>query len=157
MTDYNGTPLDELQWREPEAVAYHNGITAENIHLYFMYSPFCDPTSNNKVLELQLKFNEGQYPILLSRTEFETRLRGMQGLEYMIVEGPTKTEPGMNPVWVIRKQRRTKERGREDSLAVLGSYFAVGENIYQAPSVEDILTCRLVNMNQLSSALVSIC
>jgi mediator of RNA polymerase II transcription subunit 6 len=147
MTDSNGTPLDELQWREPGAVDYYRGITAENIHLYFMLSPFCDSTSNNKVLELQSRYDPEMFPILTSRTEFEARLRELQGLEYMIVDGPTQTELGMNPVWVIRKQRRVKDPDREDTVTILGSYFAVGENIYQAPSVEDILTCRVVRIN----------
>jgi mediator of RNA polymerase II transcription subunit 6 len=140
-----GTPLDEIQWREPEAVKFYGGISAENVHLYFMQSPFCDPTSNNKVLELQAKFNQELYPVLASRVEFEKRLKSMTGVEYIVVAGPSKTQLGMNPVWVIRKQRRTKLRGAPDDVDILGTYFAIGENVYQAPSVLDILTCRLVS------------
>jgi mediator of RNA polymerase II transcription subunit 6 len=145
MAQSSGTPLDEIQWREPEAVKFYGGIGAENVHLYFMQSPFCDPTSNNKVLELQARFNADLYPMLASRDEFEKRLKAMSGVEYLVVAGPSKTQPGMNPVWVIRKQRRTKVRGSSDEVDVLGTYFAIGENVYQAPSVLDIITCRLVS------------
>jgi len=145
MAQSAGTPLDEIQWREPEAVKFYGGIGAENVHLYFMQSPFCDPTSNNKVLELQARFNTELYPMLASRVEFEKRLRSMSGVEYIVVAGPARTQAGMNPVWVIRKQRRTKLRGSPDDVEILGTYFAIGENVYQAPSVLDIITCRLVS------------
>jgi len=144
MAQASGTPLDEIQWREPEAVKFYGGITAETIHLYFMQSPFCDPTSNNKVVELQARFNQELHPMLASRVEFEKRVKSMAGVEYIVVAGPAKTTPGMNPVWVIRKQRREKQRGSPDEIDILGTYFAIGENVYQAPSVLDIITCRLV-------------
>jgi mediator of RNA polymerase II transcription subunit 6 len=52
-------------------------------------------------------------------------------------------------MWVIRKQDRDKVQaadgsGRwEENLTVLGTYFIVGENLYQAPSVGDVVGNRL--------------
>lgn len=65
----------------------------------------------------------------------------MTGLEYMIVDGPDPRKPDTqgNPVWVIRGQTRQKERGQPDQITIKGTYYAVGENIYQAPSLYDIL------------------
>jgi mediator of RNA polymerase II transcription subunit 6 len=144
MDDFHGTPLDEIQWRLPEAIEFFGGITPENIHLYFMASPFCDPMSNNKMLENQAKFNPDINPILANRADFERRLREMNGLEYMIVDGPQHMAMDINPVWTIRKHRRTKNRGALDQVDILATYYAVGEHIYQAPSFADVLCCRLV-------------
>jgi hypothetical protein len=71
----------------------------------------------------------------------------MNGIEYRIVEGPGPLEepgPNMNPVWVFRKQNRQKKQGGQDELTILGTYYAIAENIYQAPSLEDIIRCRMV-------------
>jgi len=152
---YNGSPLDEIQWSMPQAVEFYGGIRAENIHLYFMASPFCDPTSNNKVLEVQFGRNPATHSIMTSRAQFEARLRDMNGIEYMIVDGPAETTPEMNPVWVIRKQRRSKSRGSADHVDILGTYYAIGENIYQAPSLFDVLSCRLVSRARLNTMMVA--
>jgi len=155
MATFNGAPMDEIQWRLEAAVAHFGGIRAENIHLYFLASPFCDSASNNKALENQLRFQPDSFQTLQDRTAFEDALRRMNsGVEYIITDGPRKTTPDMNPVWVIRKQRRTKgmrstdprEAPPPDRIDVLGTYYAVGENIYQAPSIIDILSNRLVSL-----------
>jgi mediator of RNA polymerase II transcription subunit 6 len=154
MATFNGAPMDEIQWRLEEAVAHFGGIRAENIHLYFLASPFCESSSNNKALENQLRFQPDSYHILQDRTAFESKLRQLNsGVEYIVTDGPKQTTPNMNPVWTIRKQRRTKapkpldskEPSRLDRIDILGTYYAIGENIYQAPSVLDILSNRLVS------------
>lgn len=83
---------------------------------------------------------------LTDRTKFEAALENMGGLEYRIVEGPLKTTEGMNPVWVFRKQDRQKRRndGLPDIVTVIGTYYAIGDKIYQAPSLQDIVKGRLV-------------
>jgi hypothetical protein len=66
------------------------------------------------------------------------------------VEGPGPLEepgPSMNPVWVFRKQNRQKKQGGQDELTILGTYYAIAENIYQAPSLEDIIRCRMVGLD----------
>jgi mediator of RNA polymerase II transcription subunit 6 len=147
MSETKG-PLDEIQWSDADAVAFYKGITADNIHLYFLSSPFCDPTSNNKLLEAQSRFSEAMHPILMSRELFEQRLKTMPGIEYLVVDGPRPGEQTVNPVWVIRKQRRTKIRGSSvDREETLGTYWAVGPNVYQAPKFGDVLNCRLVRLS----------
>lgn len=144
--------MDEIQWRLEEAVVHFGGIRAENIHLYFLASPFCESSSNNKALENQLRFQADSFRILQDRTEFEAALQRMNGgVEYVVTDGPriTPTKGDWNPVWTIRKQRRTKhpstgQQGLPDRLDVLATYYAIGENIYQAPSVMDILSNRMV-------------
>ena len=82
------------------------------------------------------------------RERFEQVLRSRPGLEHMIVGEPQQTtDPSQGPdtgVWVIRKQDRVKRAPREDELTVLGTHYIVGENIYQAPSVYDIVGNHLV-------------
>ena|ERR1700760_2644654 len=141
MAEVKG-PLDELQWRSPEIIEYYKGIRPENIHLYFMYSPFCDVQSNNKLLLTQLSRNQSLFPVLENRTEFQDRLRMMPGIGYFVIDGPEKVTPGYNPVWVIRGERRMRD---SNQVEIIGTYYAVGENIYQAPSLLDVLTCRLVS------------
>jgi MED6 mediator sub complex component len=135
-------PLDELQWREPEAVEYYKGIRAENIHLYFIISPFCDISSNNRLLFTQMGRNPSLFGVLENRRLFEDRLRSMAGIGYFVVDGPEISTPDMNPVWVIRKTRRAPSSNVTETL---GTYYALGENIYQASSLLDVLHCRMVN------------
>jgi hypothetical protein len=120
------------------------------VHLYFLASPFCDTTSNNKILESQSRFNVGLHGDLKDRTKFEARLSRMNGVEYRIVEGPAATADGdINPVWVFRKQNRQKRAGQEDQLTVLGTYYCIATNIYQAPSLLDIIRCRTVGYSRI--------
>lgn len=70
----------------------------------------------------------------------------MQGLEYMVSQDPSDNGKNLehSGVWVIRKQNRRKRQGMDDEITPLNSYFVVGENIYMAPSVGNILKSRLV-------------
>jgi len=65
----------------------------------------------------------------------------------MVVKGPKDFGPEA-PIgegqWVIRKQMRRKHAGAEDELIVLANYFVVGDNVYMAPSVDNILGSKLV-------------
>ena len=75
----------------------------------------------------------------------------MNGLEFMIVGEPqTSPDPALGPdtgIWIIRKQERRKRQGKEDEITVLGTYYLVGENMYQAPSVYDIVGNHLVGFH----------
>ena len=54
-------------------------------------------------------------------------------------------------VWVVRKQERSKRaQPRDDELTTLGTYYITGQNVYQAPSVYDVVG------NQLLSAMTSL-
>jgi mediator of RNA polymerase II transcription subunit 6 len=95
-----------------------------------------------------------QWDVCTNRQAFEARLKQMNGVEYMIVGEP---QPSAQPqgldtgIWVIRKQDRRKRPPQQDELTVLATYYLVGENMYQAPSVYDIVGNRLLSaMNALS-------
>lgn len=66
----------------------------------------------------------------------------------MVVTGPKDYGPEA-PIgegqWVVRKQIRRKRAGADDELSVLANYFVVGENIYMAPSISNILGSKLVS------------
>lgn len=54
-------------------------------------------------------------------------------------------------VWVVRKQERTKRAPpKDDELTTLGTYYIANNNIYQAPSVGDVVG------NHLLSAMTSL-
>lgn len=77
----------------------------------------------------------------VNREAFEARLKSLNGVEYVIVGEPVDD----SGVWVIRKQNRKKRAGRDDEVTLLATYYIVGENMYQAPSVGDILGNHLVS------------
>lgn len=70
----------------------------------------------------------------------------MQGLEFMVTHDPSEndTKHDHSGVWVIRKQNRRKIQGAQDEVTGISSYYVVGDNIYMAPSVGNILGSRLV-------------
>ncbi len=70
----------------------------------------------------------------------------MQGLEFMVAHDPSDngTKPDITGVWVIRKQVRRKRPGAEDEITPISSYYVVGENVYMAASLGNILGARLV-------------
>lgn len=94
----------------------------------------------------QASYNPELSHIIQTREAFEGRLKTMQGLEFIVAHDPSdgggKAEH--SGVWVIRKQHRRKKQGNEDEVATVSTYFVVGENIYMAPSVGNILSGRLV-------------
>lgn len=113
---------------------------------YFSYSPFFDETSNNAIITTQAMFNQNLYYLIQTREAFEGRLKTMQGLEYMVSHDPSDNGRLVenSGVWVIRKQIRRKRPIGNDEITPISSYFVVGENIYMAPSVGNVLGSRLV-------------
>lgn len=103
----------------------------------------------------QATFNQNMYHIIATREAFEGRLKTMSGLEFIVAQEPAEMAPGTGTgVWVIRKQTRRKRQGMEDEITVHSTYFVMGENIYMAPAVGDVLGCRLVSTHcyfQISS------
>jgi mediator of RNA polymerase II transcription subunit 6 len=70
----------------------------------------------------------------------------MSGLEFIVAQEPAEMAPGTGTgVWVIRKQTRRKRQPEEDEITVHSSYYLVGENIYMAATVGDIISNRLVH------------
>lgn len=138
-----GPPLDEIQWRMPPE--YEGGIHSNTVLYYFAQSPFFDNTSNNYVLFQQGLNNPNMFQYLETRERFEGRLSEMSGLEFIVAQEPAESGPGAGTgVWVINKQTRRKRQGEEDEIVVHATYFIIGENVYMAPSLADILSARIV-------------
>ncbi|RFU32233.1 hypothetical protein B7463_g4135, partial [Scytalidium lignicola] len=140
-------PLDEIQWRSPPIAQGMQGIHSNSVLFYFAQSPFYDPTSNNAVLMSQAMFNPNMLHIIQTREAFEGRLKTMSGLEFMVAQEPAEMAPGTGTgVWVIRKQTRRKMQMEEDEITVHATYFVVGENIYMAPTLGDVVGSRMLSV-----------
>lgn len=158
-------PLDEIQHRRPEIVQWHvteNGgqpMDENMIHRYINESPFMDNLSKNRITFDQSRTDMQTFIRVGNRKLFEDQLKRQKGIEYMIVGEPAqlpggpKVENGVggNTMWLIRKQNRDRVQtldgtGRwHDELTVLGTYYIIGENMYQAPSVGDVIGNRLTS------------
>ncbi|KZZ98428.1 Mediator complex, subunit Med6 [Moelleriella libera RCEF 2490] len=149
MAGPNEPPLDEIQWRSPQILAGMGGLHSNTILFYFAESPFFERTSNNAVIMSQAMNNMAMYHFIQTREVFEGRLKTMSGLEFIVGEEPAETGPGMGTgVWVIRKQTRRKQQYQEDDeITVHASFFVVGENIYMAPTLADILASRIMTVS----------
>ncbi|KAF4511125.1 hypothetical protein G6O67_002951 [Ophiocordyceps sinensis] len=148
MTNPNEPPLDEIQWRSPPILAQMGGLHSNTILFYFAESPFFERTSNNAVIVSQAMNNMSMYHFIQTREVFEGRLKTMSGLEFIVGEEPAETGPGMGTgVWVIRKQTRRKRYQDDDDITVHASFFVVGENIYMAPALADILASRIMTIS----------
>lgn len=142
--------MDEIQWRNPAFIMQFGPLHTNTVLHYFATSPFFDPTSNNNVIQNQAQYNANLFHVIATREAFETRLKSMQGLEYIVAEQPAETGPGQGTgVWVIRKQNRRKRPGQEDELTVHKDYFLVGENLYAAPTFADLMSSRTVGCGSL--------
>lgn len=138
--------LDEIVWCDPKFIHDHGPLHNNTVLMYFADSPWCDPTSNNRVIMAQSFFNANLANIVATRETFEERLRSMSGLEYIVSEAPEETGPGMGTgVWVIKKQTRKKRNGQEDELTVHALYYIIGQNIYPAPSLMDTMSSKMVS------------
>ncbi|KAE8349048.1 mediator of RNA polymerase II transcription subunit 6 [Aspergillus coremiiformis] len=146
--------MEEILWRSPAHVQMMGGfLHSNNILFYFAESPFFDPTSNNASLAIQANYNETLRHFVETREAFEGRLMTMQGLEFVVGYDPlqaaaqTETSFAHEPsnVWVIRKQTRRKRAGLDDEVAVLSTYFIVGDCIYMAPSVASVVGNRILS------------
>ena len=92
-------------------------------------------------------FNQDMVRFVATREAFEAHLKTMSGLEFMVSQEPAETGPGMGTgVWVIRKQTRRKRPGQEDEITVHSTYFVMGESIYMAPSLFDVISSRMLNV-----------
>ncbi len=91
--------------------------------------------------------------LISTRDAFEGRLKTMSGLEFIVAQEPAETGPGMGTgVWVINKQTRRKRQNEEDEIIVHATYFMVGDKVFQAPSVADVMSARMVSSKYQSNA-----
>lgn len=86
------------------------------------------------------------FHLIQTREAFEGHLKTMQGLEYMVTQDPSANgfKIEHSGVWIIQKRHRRKRPEMEDELLGISNYFVVGENIYMAPSVGNVLGTRMV-------------
>jgi len=158
--EQDSTPLDERMYSQHVQNAWYMGqlensqfrfpFMGENmLHLYFADSPFFDWTTKNGLVIQHGRQDQWGWLNMHDRSKLEAELAARSGTEYMIVEGEglefdKEGKAAKGGVWVIRKQERTKGAPK-DTLETLATYFIVGENVYQAPSVGDILGTRLLS------------
>lgn len=96
-----------------------------------------------------------QFQIVHNRQAFEAALRKHIGQEYVIVGEPQQIQgapPGhTNGMWVIRKQDRIRQDRQDDpnnpypEIETLATHFMIGERVYQAPSVADVVGNRVLS------------
>ncbi|CAJ2508237.1 Uu.00g094230.m01.CDS01 [Anthostomella pinea] len=147
MAAINEPPLDEIQWRHPVLVQSMQGIHSNSVLFYFAESPFFDRTSNNAVLASQAMFNANMFHLIQTREAFEGRLREMSGLEFIVAQEPAEMAPGTGTgVWVIRKQTRQKRENAEDKITIHSTYYVIGENVYMAPTLAQVLGFRMATV-----------
>lgn len=163
-------PLDELVYSRRDIIEYWlaqnpsaNKPMDENmIYRYIAESPFFDHMSNNGLAIAQAGNHMQTFQMTWDRRAFEDDLKRKRGVEYMISGEPADAKPlkgvegaeqgwaesGRTGVWNVRKQERGFARARDGSvqedLTTLGTYYLVGENMYQAPSVGDVIGNRLI-------------
>ena len=127
------------------------------IHRYISEMEFFNHTSKNGTAFLHAQTEMQAFVRVGNRKAFEEQLKRQKGEEYMIVGEPQqlpggpKVEAGVGGtgVWVIRRQDRDRVQAMDGSgrwqedLTVLGTYFIVGEHVYQAPSIGDLVGNRL--------------
>jgi len=136
------------------------------IHRYFSETPFFDHTSNNGLFFKQAETNISLHQLVHDRRALENRLRQAPGVEYAIVGEPQPVlgagvQPGQKSnVWVLRKQERLRDVPEElerqnvratpdnrfPATETQGTYFIVNENVYQAPSVADVVGSRMLSI-----------
>ena len=143
------------------------------IHRYMTESPFFEWSSKNGLLFEQGKVDWNVHTMCNNRKALEENLRQRPGLEFMIVQEPQPVADkelaaqGITTgVYVIRKQDRARApagpRVRPPSviledkweLTILGTYFIVGQNVYQSPNVFDVIENRLLSAASTLNKLV---
>jgi mediator of RNA polymerase II transcription subunit 6 len=138
-------PLDETIWQADLFGLQIYELHSNTILIYFQQSPFYDQNSNNAILWGQAINNANMFHLIQTREAFEARLKTMSGIEFIVAQEPSEMAPGTGTgVWVINKQHRRKRHGMADEVTVLSTYYVVGEHIFMAPSMADLLNSRMV-------------
>jgi len=157
-------PLDEIQARRPDVLQWWaDGVEGlpgpfipmeeRMIYRYFSEQPFFDWTTKNGITLSQANTNWDTFLRVHDRKAFETQLRSQPGVEFMITGEPQQIPDAphgvKNGMWNIKKQDRLRGDRASDgtfpNTETLGTYYIVGENVYQAPSVADVVGNRLLS------------
>ncbi|GAA5853234.1 hypothetical protein JCM9279_006270 [Rhodotorula babjevae] len=135
--------LGHLQWRSPEYLLTTGGAlqTAEQALDYFSYSPFFDKRSNNATLRMQMMFANGG----MHGVDEERELRRLTGLEFAV----SPLSRPQDDLFIIVKRQRSSP----DVATDLGAFYILNGNVYQAPSLFEVLNERmLTSIHALSTS-----
>ncbi|KAI7854450.1 mediator complex, subunit Med6 [Circinella umbellata] len=125
--------LTGLEWRDTTWIERVGGFQNQQMVLdYFSMSPFWDRQCNNQILSMQTQYNDLRQPYEAT----VEALRKMTGIEFAVVH----EQP---PVWVIQKRYR---RGPEpNDVNPIATYYIMGANVYQSPTIYSVIANRLVS------------
>nr|POF17764.1 mediator of rna polymerase ii transcription subunit 6 [Quercus suber] len=153
-------PVDEKEGYRPEVIQWWNSgehmfpppyaqspaIDERLIHRYFSEMPFFDHASKNGLLLDQSMSNRDLFNITHDRHKFEDQLRRGKGVEFLVTGAPQKViGGGSSGIYNMRKQDRKAGADGKEEIEVLGSYYFVGERVYQAPSMADVIENRMLS------------
>ncbi|KAI8641043.1 mediator complex, subunit Med6 [Parasitella parasitica] len=129
--------LTSVEWRDTNWLERVGGFQNQQMVLdYFALSPFWDRHCNNQVLSMQTQYNDLRQPYEAT----VEALRKMTGIEFAVVYD----QP---PVWIIQKRYR---RGQaSDDVNPIATYYIMGANVYQSPTIYSVIANRLVRYRYL--------
>ncbi|GAA5882290.1 hypothetical protein JCM3774_003359 [Rhodotorula dairenensis] len=140
-----GVQLEHVQWRAPEfLLALPNGQLADRAFAleYFSHSPFFDKQSSNAQLAMQVMFSRGS---ALHGVDLEPDLVRFTGVEFVVADA-LSSPPDL---YVILKRNRSSPT----HTTVLKAYHILNGNVYQAPTLFNVLNERLLtSTHALSTA-----
>lgn len=128
--------LEHVQWRAPEfLLALPNGqLASRAVALeYFSLSPFFDKASSNAQLAMQVMFSRGGS---LHGVDLEPDLARFTGVEFVVADRLSHPPD----LYVVLKRHRSSPT----HTVVLAAYHILNGNVYQAPSLFNVLNERLV-------------
>ncbi|GAA5878657.1 hypothetical protein JCM8547_005112 [Rhodosporidiobolus lusitaniae] len=135
--------LSHLQWRAPEfllSVGPSGLSTPQLAAEYFALSPFFDKASSNAQLRMQMMFSRGG----MEGVDEEAELRRFTGTEFVVAHS--------SPPSLFIMHRRTRTSPHD--ATVTGAYYILNGNVYQAPSLFEVLNERvLTSTHALSTSL----
>ncbi|BGP20772.1 hypothetical protein JCM10213_008910 [Rhodosporidiobolus nylandii] len=137
--------LSHLQWRAPEFLLAVGGqLTNPSLALeYFSLSPFFDKASSNAQLRMQMMFSRGG----MDGVDEEAELRRFTGIEYVVAHA---SPPNL---FILHKRERTSPA----DAVVLGAFYILNGNVYQAPTLFEVLNERvLTSIHAISTSLSSL-
>ncbi|GAA6020467.1 hypothetical protein JCM10207_000012 [Rhodosporidiobolus poonsookiae] len=133
--------LSHLQWRAPEfLLAFGQLSTPQLAAEYFSLSPFFDKSSNNAQLRMQMMFSRGG----MEGVDEEAELRRFVGTEYVVAHSAPPD------LFILHKRTRTSPV----VATVTSAYYILNGNVYQAPTLFDVLNERvLTSIHAISTSL----
>ncbi|GAA6040812.1 hypothetical protein JCM8097_007723 [Rhodosporidiobolus ruineniae] len=137
--------LSHLQWRAPEFLLAVGGhLSSPHLALeYFSLSPFFDKSSSNAQLRMQMMFSRGG----MDGVDEEAELRRFVGIEYTVAHAAPPN------LFILHKRERTSPT----DATVLGAFYILNGNVYQAPTLFEVLNERVVtSLDALSTSLASL-